>query len=120
MNRSKIKFIRREIVEEGYWNGGTPLWVLGEENGMKAASYFFVGSDSPVKGLRASYYLSYDGSIPNLTLFAKVSEWLQLPETELPRLITLYLSDMDHIGHWFGPKNDEKLKAGLNRLDREL
>lgn len=110
----------REIIEDGYWYGGTPLWVLAEQNGMKAASYFFVGSEAPVKGVRPSYYFPYDGDVPNLTRVAKVFEWLQLPETERPRLITLYFSDMDNTGHRFGPNNDEKLKVTLDRLDREL
>lgn len=110
----------REIIEDGYWYGGTPLWVLAEQNGIKAASYFFVGSEAPVKGLRPSYYFPYDGNVPNLTRVAKVFEWLQLPETDRPRMITLYFSDMDNTGHRYGPNNDEKLKATLDRLDREL
>lgn len=110
----------REIVEDGYWYGGTPLWVLAEQNGMKAASYFFVGSEAPVQGVRPSYYFPYDGNVPNLTRISKVFEWLQLPETERPRLITLYFSDMDNAGHRYGPNNDEKLKASLGRLDYEL
>lgn len=110
----------REIIEDGYWYGGTPLWVLAEQNGMKAASYFFVGSEAPVQGVRPSYYFPYDGNVPNLIRVAKVFEWLQLPETERPRLITLYFSDMDNTGHRYGPGNDEKLKASLDRLDHEL
>ncbi len=110
----------RNIVQDGYWYGGTPIWVLAEQNGMKAASYFFVGSEAPVKGVRPSYYYDYDGNVPNLTRVAKVFEWLQLPETERPRLITLYFSDMDNTGHRYGPNNDEKLGASLEKLDREL
>ncbi len=62
----------REVIEDGYWYGGTPLWVLAEQNGMKAASYFFVGSEAPVQGVRPSYYYPYDGSVPNLTRVSKV------------------------------------------------
>lgn len=110
----------RDIVQDGYWYGGTPIWVLAEQNNLKAASYFFVGTEAPVQGIRPSYYFDYDGNVPNLTRVAKVFEWLQLPETERPRLITLYFSDMDNVGHRYGPSNDDQLKAALNRLDREL
>jgi len=110
----------RDIVQDGYWYGGTPIWVLAEENGIKAASYFFVGSEAPVKGIRPSEYFDYDGDVPNLTRVSKVFEWLQLPDTERPRMITLYFSDMDNVGHAYGPSNDEKLKAQLEKLDREL
>lgn len=110
----------RDIVQDGYWYGGTPIWVLAEQNNLKAASYFFVGTEAPVQGIRPSYYFDYDGNVPNLTRVAKVFEWLQLPETERPRLITLYFSDMDNVGHRYGPSNDHQLKVALNRLDREL
>ena len=111
---------KREIVEDGYWYGGTPIWVLAEQNGMKAASYFFVGSEAPVQGIRPSYFYNFDNSVPNLSRISKVFEWLQLPDDERPRLITLYFSDMDNIGHQYGPDNDEQIGKSLERLDRQL
>ncbi len=110
----------RDIVEDGYWYGGTPIWVLAEQHGIKAASYFFVGSEAPVKGIHPSYYFSFDGSVPNLTRVSKVFEWLQLPEDERPRMITLYFSDMDNVGHRYGPDNNEQIGDRLEKLDREL
>ena len=110
----------RDIVQDGYWYGGTPIWVLAEQNGIKAASYFFVGTEAPIQGLRPSYYYDYDGGVPNLTRIAKVFDWLRLPAAERPRLITLYFSDIDDTGHRYGPKNDLELKKTLDRLDHEL
>lgn len=110
----------RAIVQDGYWYGGTPLWVLAEQNGIKAASYFFVGTEAPVQGLQPSYYYNYDATVSNLTRVAKVFEWLALSEEERPRLVTLYFSDMDDIGHRYGPDNDEQLEKRLYKLDREL
>ncbi|MCE2777810.1 MAG: ectonucleotide pyrophosphatase/phosphodiesterase [Algoriphagus sp.] len=110
----------RDIVQDGYWYGGTPIWVLAEQNGIKAASYFFVGTEAPIQGVRPSYYYDYDGGVPNLTRIAKVFDWLRLPAAERPRLITLYFSDMDDTGHRYGPKNDLELKKTLDRLDHEL
>ena len=110
----------RDIVEDSYWYGGTPIWVLAEQNGMKAASYFFVGSEAPVQGIRPSYYFSYDGGVSNLTRISKVFEWLQLPEDERPRMITLYFSDMDDIGHRYGPDNNDQIRLRLEKLDHEL
>jgi predicted AlkP superfamily pyrophosphatase or phosphodiesterase len=110
----------RSIVEDGYWYGGTPMWVLAEQNGIKAASYFFIGSEAPVKGVRPSYYYNFDGSVSNLTRVSKVFEWLQLPVGVRPRLITLYFSDMDEVGHRYGPGNDKEIGDRLKKLDREL
>lgn len=119
--KDKVYSIRdRDIVEDGYWYGGTPLWVLAEQHGIKAASYFFVGSEADVQGVRPSYYHNYDAAITNLTRVTKVFEWLELPEEERPRMITLYFSDMDDIGHAYGPDNDQQLAQKLEKLDREL
>ncbi len=110
----------RDIVQDGYWYGGTPIWVLAENHGMKAVSYFFVGSEAPVQGIRPSEYFDYDGAVPNLTRISKVFEWLRLPDADRPRFIALYFSDMDDVGHAYGPGNDEKLKERLTKLDHEL
>lgn len=111
---------KKELVEDGSWYGGTPLWVLAEQNDLIAASYFFVGSEANVQGVRPSYYFPYDGRISNMTRVSEVFRWLELPEEERPRLITMYFSDMDDIGHRYGPTNDDKLSAGLKKLDHEL
>jgi len=110
----------REVVQDKYFYGGTPLWVLAEQNGLTAASYFFVGTEAPVQDVYPTYYHIYDGSVPNLQRISKVFEWLNLPEDERPRLITLYFSDMDDVGHLYGPNNDEKLLPVLNVLDAQL
>jgi predicted AlkP superfamily pyrophosphatase or phosphodiesterase len=108
----------RDIVQDGYWYGGTPIWVWAEQHGIKSASYFFVGSEAPVQGVRPSYYYDYNGGVPNLTRISKVFEWIQLPDEQRPGMITLYFSDMDDTGHRFGPSNDTELKKTLTKLDQ--
>ena len=111
---------RRDLVIDGSWYGGTPLWVLAEKNGIKAASYFFVGSEADVQGIRPSYYYDYDGKVNNLTRVSKVFEWLQMPDSIRPRMITMYFSDMDDVGHSYGAMNEIQLSTRLAQLDREL
>ncbi len=111
---------KKELVQDGSWYGGTPLWVLAEQNDMIAASYFFVGSEANVQGVRPSYYYDYDGNVSNLTRVTEVFKWLEMPEEKRPRLITMYFSDMDDTGHRYGPTNDEKLSETLMKLDHEL
>ena len=88
---------------DGMWWGGTPLWVLAEQQGMRAASFFWVGSDAEVQHTRPTYYYKYDGKIPNERRVAQVVQWLKLPKPQRPHFITLYFSDVDHEGHQFGP-----------------
>ncbi len=114
------KISDRDIVEDGTWYGGTPIWVQAAKAGMVTASYFFVGSEADVQGIRPTYYHRYDGSVPNETRVSQVIEWLNLPEEKRPHLITLYFSDMDDIGHRVGPNNDGPLEEKLKALDATL
>ncbi len=111
---------KREIVEDGSWYGGTPIWVHAARSGLKTASFFFVGSEADIQGVRPDYFYRYDGSITNERRVEQVLEWLQLPEAERPRCIALYFSDMDDIGHRYGPNADQALREKLLALDAVL
>lgn len=111
---------RRELVQDGSWYGGTPIWVWAAQKGLKTASFFFVGSEADIQGVRPHYYYNYDGSISNEKRVQQALDWLRLPEAERPRLITLYFSDMDDQGHRYGPNADEKLREKLMALDTAL
>jgi len=122
-DRKKEKMYRisdRSVVEDGSWYGGSPIWVQASKAGIVTASYFFVGSEADIQGIRPDYYYPYDGSVPNEERVRQVLEWLELPEDRRPRMITMYFSDMDDVGHRFGPNNDEKLKGRLFELDKVL
>jgi len=110
----------RNLVEDGSFYGGSPIWVEAHEAGMITASFFFVGTEADVKGIRPDYYMIYDKNIENESRVAQVLEWLSLPDDKRPRLITLYFSDMDDVGHRHGPNNDLILGKTLFDLDEEL
>ncbi len=114
------KIGNRDMVEDGSFYGGTPIWVQADKADMVTASYFFVGSEADVQGIRPTYYKRYDGSVKNEVRVAQALQWLKLPAKERPHLITLYFSDMDDIGHRFSPNNNEKIKKALFDLDETL
>jgi len=114
------KIRNREMVEDGSFYGGSPIWIQAGKAGMVSASYFFVGSEANVQGLYPTYFYQYDGSVKNETRVAQVIDWLNLPEKERPHMITMYFSDMDDIGHRFGPDNEDELKKTLSNLDVNL
>lgn len=109
----------RERVENPAFYGGLPLWQLVQQNGMKSASYFWVGSEAPVAGEFPTYYHQYDGSVPNEDRVEAVINWLKLPETERPHFISLYFSLVDDAGHDNGPDHEETGKA-VQEADRML
>jgi predicted AlkP superfamily pyrophosphatase or phosphodiesterase len=90
-------------VADGSWYGGTPLWVLAEQQQMIAASLFWVGSEAAIQGIRPTYYYNYTEKISIADRVKIVKNWLELPEDRRPHLITFYLSEPDHSGHSFGP-----------------
>jgi predicted AlkP superfamily pyrophosphatase or phosphodiesterase len=106
-------------VTDGTWYGGTPLWVLAEQQGMRPASFFWVGSEADVQGIRPTYYLKYDASFPNGKRVEQVLAWLRLPPEQRPHFITLYFSDTDSAGHQYGPDSPQVADA-VHELDYQI
>jgi predicted AlkP superfamily pyrophosphatase or phosphodiesterase len=93
----------RKSVEDGTWYGGTPIWVLAEQQQMLSASYYFVGSEAPILQTYPTYWYRFGDNTDINYRINKVVDWLQLPEDIRPHLITFYISDVDHEGHTYGP-----------------
>ncbi len=110
----------RAMVQDGSFYGGSPIWVQADKADVVSASYFFVGSEADVQGRRPTYYFPYDHNIKNEVRVKQTLDWLTLPAKKRPHIITLYFSDMDDIGHRFGPNNDEELGKTLLALDNNL
>jgi len=110
----------REMVEDGTYYGGSPIWVQADKANLVSASYFFVGTEASIQGIRPTYYYNYNGSVKNSARVQQTLNWLSLPAKKRPHLITLYFSDMDDVGHKYGPNNNEELKKALFDLDRDL
>ena len=107
----KYSMSAKDKVRDGSWYGGTPLWVLAEQQHMIAASMFWVGSEAAVQGVRPTYYYDYTEQIMPDVRIQAVKNWLSLPADRRPHLITFYLSEPDHAGHSFGPDAPQTAKA---------
>jgi predicted AlkP superfamily pyrophosphatase or phosphodiesterase len=127
--QQQYSFADPGTLRDGSWYGGTPLWVLAESEGMRAACLFWPGSEAEIQGRRPSYYLTYDEKLPDEARIEQVLDWLRLPPERRPHFITLYYSIVDHTGHAYGPEAPEtaeavrhvdeligKLEAGLDKL----
>lgn len=110
---------KRERVQDARFYGGLPLWQYVQQQGLKAASYFWVGSEAPVAGAFPDHYFIYDGARADEERVVAVLSWLALPEQERPRFISLYFSFMDDAGHAFGPDSAE-VTAALPKADALL
>jgi predicted AlkP superfamily pyrophosphatase or phosphodiesterase len=106
-------------VNDGTWYRGTPLWVLAEQQGMRAACFFWPGSEADIQGVRPSYYMKYDAKYPNEKRVEQVLAWLRLPATQRPHFITLYFSEVDSAGHAHGPDSEE-VAGAVHEVDKEI
>ena len=116
----------REEVRNPRWWLGEPIWVTAEKQGQKAAPFFWPGSEAEIGGRYSTYWMAYDGKVPNEARVDQVLSWLDLPAGERPTFLTLYFADVDHAGHEFSPDAPEtreavlKADAGLGRLTEGL
>jgi predicted AlkP superfamily pyrophosphatase or phosphodiesterase len=101
----------RAAVTDSSFYGGTPLWVLAEQQQMLSASFFWVGSEAAIDGVRPTYYYLYNDKIALDTRLQQVKDWLTMPEAQRPHLILFYLSMVDHAEHLYGPESKEAAAA---------
>ena len=104
---------------DGSWYRGVPLWSLAEKQGMRAACFFWPGSEAEIAGERPSYYLKYDDALPDEERVDQVVDWLKLPEAKRPHFITLYFGEVDHAGHEYGP-DATQTRAAVRHVDGEI
>ncbi len=106
----------RSTVEDGKFYGGEPIWVTAEKQNMKTATFFWVGSEADVQGIRPTYWKRYDHNFPYEQRLDTVIHWLGLPEKDRPQLVMWYFDEPDSSGHRYGPDGDS-LKPVIERLD---
>jgi predicted AlkP superfamily pyrophosphatase or phosphodiesterase len=97
----------RASVEDPAFYFGEPIWVTAMKNGMKTASFYWVGSEAPVMGMHPDYWKKFDDSVPYGARIDTVIKWLEYPANKRPQFITLYFEEPDAVSHDFGPVSEE-------------
>ncbi len=110
----------RSTVADGSWYDGEPIWVTAEKQGLLSASYFWVGSEAAIGGVRASEVVPFRRGVPDDARVDTVIEWLARPQASRPHAILLYFSAVDGAGHRHGPDADGPLQQAVSRVDRAL
>ena len=93
----------RSAVRDGRWYWGEPIWVTAETQGVRSASYFWVGTEAPIQGVQPTYFKYYDGDVPYAARVDTALHWLSLPAPQRPRLVMLYFDQPDGTAHRYGP-----------------
>jgi predicted AlkP superfamily pyrophosphatase or phosphodiesterase len=98
---------RTEVMDRVWYDDAEPIWVSAEKAGLRTATLFWPGSEAPVGGVRPTYWLPFEQSVPSAARVNMLLGWFTLPVDERPRLATIYFDILDTAGHRFGPDSPE-------------
>lgn len=117
---------RRSAPHE--WIEAEPIWSVAERNGVRAASYYWVGSEGPWSGGPGpSETRKFSSRTLEKTKVDRILAWLAEPDpARRPRLVVAWFHGADHAGHDHGPDAPEVTRAlapqdaEIARLVREM
>ena len=87
--------------------------------GVRAASFYWVGSEIALPSGQPSIWKKFDSSVPFKNRADSVIAWLQLPEEKRPHLVMWYLEEPDHTGHLCTPDSSATF-AMVEKVDSVL
>ena len=102
--------------ETHWWQGGEPVWITAEKQGVRSACFFWPGSEAELQGRRPSFYRPFDKKVTCNERVDGLLAWLDLPAVERPRFLTLYFDVVDTQGHKYGPLATET-SAAVSEVD---
>ena len=121
-NRFYDRALKKEVAysPRADWIEAEPLWIAAERQGIRAATYFWVGSETDWHGQRSRYRIApFDSAIGEARKVDQIIAWLDLPVGERPGLIMSYWHGTDDIGHEKGPTHPD-IAVRLGEQDAQL
>lgn len=116
----------KAMTDPRWWGQAEPVWITAEKAGIPTGLMFWPGSEAPVQGVLANDRRKFDDTISADARVDTVLSWLDRPSRERPRLLAIYLTDVDKAGHAFGPDSPQvadsvaRVDAALGRLTAGL
>jgi predicted AlkP superfamily pyrophosphatase or phosphodiesterase len=107
------------VSDARWWRDGMPIWASAEQAGLRTASWAWPGTLAKMGGVRPWRVVPFDENVPANARVDKVLEWMSLPASQRPRLVTLYFDMIDHAGHDHGPDSPE-VAAAIREVDAAM
>ncbi|KAK7907313.1 hypothetical protein WMY93_015925 [Mugilogobius chulae] len=117
LKRNAFFSLKTDEKFNAQWYQGEPVWVTAMRQNLKAATFFWPGSDVNITGTFPTFYHMYDKNINFEKRVTTVFDWLNLPQGQRPDFFTMYLDEPDSAGHRYGPGSKEVIEA-LENVDR--
>lgn len=116
----KLRKGKYSYSPEADWIQTKPIWAYLEEQGIKTATYFWVGSETPWNGIKITYSkFPFSSRVSEKAKIEQIIDWLSLPDNERPRLIMSWWHGIDSVAHKHGINNPKVLKS-FNKQDQYL
>jgi alkaline phosphatase D len=109
--------MHRMGADASWYQTGTPLWLLAEQQHVIAGCMFWPTCDGET--VRPTYWKKFDGTFPDEKRVKQVIDWLKLPPEQRPHFITLYFGEVDASGHRYGPESLQTAEA-VGQVDRMI
>jgi predicted AlkP superfamily pyrophosphatase or phosphodiesterase len=94
--------------KDASWLQAEPLWVAAERQGVRAATFFWVGSETDWNGTGATYRKTpFDAGVDEAVKVDQILAWLDLPEVARPGLVMAWWHGADSVGHRKGPEHPD-------------
>jgi len=109
-----------QYENDASWLEAEPIWVTAERQGVHAAVFFWVGSETDWRGVGASYRKApFDTHVSEQAKVEQILAWLDLPPEQRPRLVLSWWHGADAVGHRYGP-DSPKVAEALAEQDHAL
>ena len=102
------------------WIQSEPVWSIVENQDIKTATYFWVGSETDWRETSISYSKApFNGRISEKEKLDQILEWLDMDIDLRPRLIMSWWHGTDSVAHQKGATHPDVFKQ-LNKQDKIL
>jgi len=102
-----------------WWDEAEPIWVTAQKQGQRTASVYWPGTQAEIRGVRPTYWQSFNPAVSPDARVDQVLAWLDLPSDQRPSFVSLYFEQADVAGHGFGP-DSLQVDAALVTIDTAL
>ncbi|XP_051724402.1 bis(5'-adenosyl)-triphosphatase enpp4 [Ctenopharyngodon idella] len=115
---SKKHFSIKNDSDPFWWDEATPIWVSVENNGYRAASAMWPGSDVNIQNHTLKYKYEYDSKVPFQERLGNLTQWMTTDRSV--KFATLYWEEPDWSGHKYGPENITEMAKVLREVDNHI
>ncbi|KAJ2635362.1 hypothetical protein GGF40_003666 [Coemansia sp. RSA 1286] len=109
----------KKSIDSKWWDGGEPIWVTAEKQGLKAGIDMWPGATSVIRGSKPSYVIPYSDNVHPTEKTQQLLEWLDLPLDRRPAFLATYMPEVDQAAHSLGP-DAKKVNEAIHMVDEAL